>query len=60
MTRKIVLVLVAGAAIAAAAVASTHTSAGSYGLNAGHNSSVSTFDFHKPAYSFGYRNHVVY
>lgn len=60
MTRKIVLVFIAGAAIVAAAVASTHTSAGSYGLYAGHNTSISTYDFQKPAYSFGYRNYVVH
>ena len=60
MPRKIVLVLLAGAAVVAAAIASTHTSAGSYGLNAGHNAYNSTYDFHKPAYSFGYRNYVVY
>ena len=44
----------------AAAFASTQTSANSYGLNPGNGGYVSSFDFHKPAYSVGYRTHFAY
>jgi hypothetical protein len=60
MIRKTILVLVAGAAIVTAAIASTHSSANSYGLNIGRNAYDSTYDFHKPAYSFGYRSYFVH
>ncbi len=60
MIRKTVIVLAAGAAIVAAAVASTHSSANSYGLNIGRSAFDSTYDFHKPAYSLGYRTYFVH
>jgi len=59
MIRKTVLVLAAGAAIVtAAAIASTQTSAHSYGHSAG--GYTSSYDFHKPAYSFGTRSSFVH
>ena len=54
------VVLVTGAAVVAAAFASTQTSANSYGLNPGNGGYVSSFDLHKPAYSLGYRTHFAY
>lgn len=60
MIRKTVLVLAVGAAIVAAAFASTQTSAHSYSHSVGHGAYNSTFDFHKPAYSHGYRSYFVY
>ena len=60
MIRKTVFVLVTGAAVVAAAFASTQTSANSYGLNPGNGGYVSSFDFHKPAYSLGYRTYFVH
>lgn len=61
MIRKTVLVLAAGAAIvSAAAIASTQTSAHSYGHATGNGAYVSSYDFHKPAYSYGYRTYFVH
>jgi hypothetical protein len=61
MIRKTVLVLAAGAAIVtAAAIASTQTSANSYGLSVGGAAYSSSYDFHKPAYSLGYRTYIVH
>jgi hypothetical protein len=61
MIRKTVLILAAFAAIVtAAAIASTQTSAGSYGHSVGGGGYSSSQDLQKPAYSFGTRSHFVY